>query len=233
MKERRRFDKKKGAEMKKVRVGGLFVRVLKTAVILAVTVGVLVGAAFAVTNGIVVVGTSKRIISPEKAAALENVDCVLILGCRVYSNEPSPMLSDRVEQGVELYELEVANTLFMTGDSRDRYYDETGTMSRIAQENGVPKENIITDRYGLSTYDSIYRAAELFGFKKIVIVTQEYHLYRALYIAKQLGIEAYGVASDPREYAGQTYRDIRELAARSKDFLYCIIRPEPEYGLDE
>ena len=118
----------------------------------------------------------------------------------------------------------------MTGDSRDRYYDETGVMSRLAAENGVPKENIVTDRYGLSTYDSIFRAAKVYGYKKIIIVTQEYHLTRALYIAKQFGIEAYGVASDAREYEGQFNRDVREIAARSKDFLYCILKPEPEYG---
>lgn len=208
-------------------------KAIKTVVIFAIVLGVLIGGAFAVTNGIVVLGTSGRIVSPDEAAALENVDCILVLGCRVYSNEPSPMLNDRVLQGVELFKLGASDTLFMTGDSRDRYYDEMGTMSRLAQENGVPENNILTDRYGLSTYDSIYRAAKIFGFKRIVIVTQEYHLYRALYIAKQLGIEAYGVASDPREYSGQINRDIRELAARSKDFLYCIIRPEPEYGFEK
>ena len=208
-------------------------KILKTAAIAAVSVGILVGSAFAVTNGIVVVVGNGRIVSPERAAKLNDVDCILVLGCRVYSNEPSVMLRDRVMQGVELYDLGVSDTLFMTGDSRDRYYDETGTMSRLARENGVPQENIAIDRYGLSTYDSIYRAAKVYGYKKIVIVTQEYHLYRALYIAKQFGIEAYGVASDAREYDGQTFRDVREIAARSKDFLYCILKPEPELGLEK
>lgn len=208
-------------------------KIVKIIAIIAICLGMLVGCAFAVTNGIVVVTGDGRIVSPERAAKLENVDCILVLGCRVYSNEPSPMLRDRVMQGVELYKLGASDTMFMTGDSRDRYYDETGTMSRLAQENGVPEGNVVTDRYGLSTYDSIYRAAKVYGYKKIIIVTQRYHLYRALYIARQFGIEAYGVASDTREYKGQINRDVREIAARSKDFLYCILKPQPEYRLEK
>ena len=208
-------------------------KTVKILAIIAICIGVLVGGAFAVTNGIVVAYGNGRIVSPERAAKLEDVDCILVLGCRVYSNEPSVMLRDRVMQGVELYTLGVSDTVFMTGDSRERYYDETGTMSRLAVENGVPEENITTDRYGLSTYDSIYRAAKVYGYKKIVIVTQKYHLYRALYIAKQFGIEAYGVAADTREYNGQIFRDVREIAARSKDFAYCIFKPKPEFGLEK
>ena len=208
-------------------------KIVKITAIVAVSLGILVGGAFAVTNGIVVVTGNARIVSAERAAKLEDVDCILILGCRVYSNEPSVMLRDRVMQGVELYNLGASETLFMTGDSRDRYYDETGVMSRLAEENGVPTENIVTDRYGLSTYDSIFRAAKVYGYKKVIIVTQEYHLTRALYIAKQFGMNAYGVASDTREYKDQLKRDVREIAARSKDFLYCILKPEPEYGREK
>lgn len=216
--------------MSKKKVLTVVGKTVKIIAIIAVCIGILVGGAFAVTNGIVVVTGNARIVSAERAAKIDDVDCILILGCRVYSNEPSVMLRDRVMQGVELYKLGASETVFMTGDSRDRYYDETGTMSRLAVENGVPEENIVTDRYGLSTYDSIFRAAKVYGYKKIIIVTQEYHLTRALYIAKQFGIDAYGVASDAREYEGQFNRDVREIAARSKDFLYCILKPEPEYG---
>lgn len=219
--------------MKKDKFVSVIRRIIKTLLIIAITIGFLIGAGFAVTNGIVVASTDGKIISEEKASKLENVDCIIVLGCRVHGNEPSPMLYDRVEQGVNLYKNGTSSVLFMSGDSRDRYYDETGTMTKLAIELGVPEENIKTDRYGLSTYDSMVRAAKLFGFKKIVVVTQRYHLYRALYIAKQYGLEAYGVASDPREYNGQLYRDIREIAARSKDFAFCIFRPEPEYGLEK
>ena len=75
----------------------------------------------------------------------------------------------------------------------------------------------------------MFRAKEIFGANKIVIVTQKYHLYRSIYIARQLGIEAYGVGADPRKYVGETYREIREILARDKDFIKCIFKPEPTY----
>jgi len=102
-------------------------------------------------------------------------------------------------------------------------------MKAFAIEQGVPSEDIFMDHAGFSTYESLYRAKEVFEAKKVVIVTQKYHLYRALYIANQLGIEAYGVGSDPRRYVGEAYREFREILARNKDFFGCIIKPKPTY----
>ena len=85
------------------------------------------------------------------------------------------------------------------------------------------------DHAGFSTYESMYRAKEVFEAKKVVIVTQKYHLHRALYVAEKLGIDAYGVSSDPRTYRGQFVREIREILARDKDFFKCIVKPEPTY----
>ncbi len=93
----------------------------------------------------------------------------------------------------------------------------------------MPSSRVFMDHAGFSTYESIYRARDVFKAEKVIIVTQKYHLYRALYIADRLGLEAFGVACDTREYAGQSYRDIREYAARVKDFLVCIVKPEPTY----
>ena len=102
-------------------------------------------------------------------------------------------------------------------------------MKQFAIEKGIPSEDIFMDHAGFSTYDSIYRAKEIFGAKKIIIVTQEYHLYRALHIANRLGIEAYGVGADPRQYVGAFNREVREILARNKDFVKCIIKPNPKY----
>ena len=85
------------------------------------------------------------------------------------------------------------------------------------------------DHAGFSTYETMYRARDVFKAEKVVIVTQEYHLYRAVYIAEQLGLEAYGVSSDYRAYSGQTSRDVREILARCKDFAMCIFKPEPTF----
>ena len=117
----------------------------------------------------------------------------------------------------------------MSGDHGKAEYDEVNVMKKFAIEKGVPSEDIFMDHAGFSSYESVYRAKEIFEAKKIIIVTQKYHLYRSLYIANQLGIEAYGVASDPRKYVGAAYREAREILARNKDFVKCIFKPEPTY----
>ena len=153
-----------------------------------------------------------------------------IRGCYVNENgEPSAMLSDRLKRGVALYETAAAPKLLMSGDHGRDNYNEVAAMKQYALNNGVPSENIFMDHAGFSTYESIFRAREVFQAKKILIVTQEYHLHRALYIANQLGVEAYGVASDYRSYVGQTMRDIREVLARVKDFGLGIFKPDPTY----
>ena len=117
----------------------------------------------------------------------------------------------------------------MSGDHGREEYDEVNIMKEFAIEKGVPSENIFMDHAGFSTYESIYRAKEIFEADKIVIVTQKYHLYRALHIANSLGIEAYGVGADPRQYVGAMYRELREILARNKDFVKCLFKPEPTY----
>ena len=117
----------------------------------------------------------------------------------------------------------------MSGDHGRTDYNEVKTMKHYAIDEGIDSKNIFMDHAGFSTYESIYRTKEVFGVKKMVIITQEYHLYRALYIAEKLGIEACGVASDYHIYAGQSMRDLREVLARAKDFVTTIVKPEPTY----
>lgn len=170
------------------------------------------------------------LLTSEEAAALTDVDCILVLGCQVKDDgTPSDMLRDRLTRGIEVYNLGAAPKLLMSGDHGREEYDEVGTMKQYAIEAGISSEDIFMDHAGFSTYESIYRAKEIFQADKIIIVTQEYHLYRALYIAKQLGVEAYGVASDYHTYAGQTMRDFREVLARCKDFVSVIFKSEPTY----
>ena len=170
------------------------------------------------------------IITPEQAVALKDVDCIIVLGCLVKNNgEPSDMLADRIKRGIELYNQGAAPKIIMSGDHGTVEYDEVNTMKQVAVESGIPSSDVFMDHAGFSTYESIYRAKEIFGAEKIIIVTQEYHLYRALYIARALGIEAYGVDADYRTYWGQAKRDFREVFARCKDFATVIFKPEPTY----
>ncbi len=202
------------------------VKLILALLALSVLLGIFVGAANAVT----VLGTRDRIISAEQAKYLSEVDCIGILGCQVRPDRtPSMMLYDRIDMGVRLYKDGVSNRLLMSGDHETDSYNETGVMREYAVMLGADNKDIGEDRYGLCTYDSIFRAVRLYGYDKILIVTQEYHLYRALYIADSFGIEAYGVSASINEYGGQVKRDIRELAARTKDFVMCIFKPNSEY----
>lgn len=174
--------------------------------------------------------TKNRILTSEEASKIADVDCILVLGCFVKDNGvPSDMLEDRLRRGVELYKLGASPKLLMSGDHGRTDYDEVDAMKRYAVDAGIASEHVFMDHAGFSTYESMYRAKEVFQAKKIIIVTQKYHLYRALYIAEKLGLEAYGVASDYRNYSGQTSRDVREVLARVKDFGTSLFKPEPTY----
>lgn len=204
-------------------------RIIKILCIL-ICLGILGALAVLGINGIVKGTTKDKILTSEQAAALTDVDCILVLGCGVRSDgSPSDMLYDRLRRGVELYELGAAPKLLMTGDHGRENYDEVDVMKSFAVDSGIASEDVFMDHAGFSTYESMYRAKEIFQAKKIIIVTQEYHLYRAIYIAESLGLEAYGVAADYRTYSGQTARDVREILARVKDFGTSLFKPKPTY----
>ncbi len=169
------------------------------------------------------------IISADEAINL-NADCILVLGAGVRADgRPSPMLEDRLLQGIALYKMGASNKLLMSGDNTRKGYDEVNTMKQYALDKGIASEDIFMDHAGISTYDSIYRAKEIFQADNVIIVTQQYHLYRALYISESLGINAYGVSADPRIYVGQELRDLREIMARAKDFVKCIFKPPSSF----
>lgn len=178
-------------------------------------------------NGYVIHKTKAKILDIDEASKLEDVDCILVLGASVKPDKtPSNMLYDRIMTGVSLYKAGASAKIIMSGDHGRTDYNEVGTMKEYAIGEGVPSDDIFMDHAGFSTYESLYRAREIFGADKIIIVSQQYHLYRALYIAEALGMEAYGVPSDLRSYSGQYKREIREILARNKDFILAITKPE-------
>ena len=203
-------------------------KVLKGEIIVIVVLAVIAIIALGI-NLFVTLSTKKQIIKEDQYSNLSDVDCIIILGAGIWGDKPSPMLEDRLQEGIKLYQNNVSDKIIMSGDHGKKEYDEVNIMKNYVVERGIPSENIFMDHAGFSTYESIYRAKEIFQAKKIVIVTQKYHLYRALYIANRLGIEAYGVGSDPRQYVGATNREIREILARDKDFIKCIFKPKPTY----
>lgn len=195
-------------------------------VLIIIIITVVIGIAI---NLYVKLSTKKQIIKENEYEKLSDIDCIIILGAGIWGDKPSPMLEDRLLEGIKLYQNNVSNKIIMSGDHGRKEYNEVKIMKEYAIEKGIPSENIFMDHAGFSTYDSIYRAKDIFQAKKVIIVTQKYHLYRALYIANKLGLEAYGVGADPRQYVGATYRELREILARNKDFVKCIFKPEPTY----
>ncbi len=157
----------------------------------------------------------------------EKFDCIMVLGAGLWDGEPSPMLKERLDFGLLAYETGCAKKFLMSGDHGREEYDEVNKMKDVAIENGVPADNIFMDHAGFSTYESMYRARDIFQVEKMLIVTQKYHLYRAVYNARKLGIDAYGFEMEVLKYP--IYNDLRESLARVKDFFYCIAQPEPTY----
>ena len=179
-------------------------------------------------NGVILLSARDRILSPD---ALEpGWDCILVLGAGLLPDgSPSLMLRERIDAGVRLYAAGAAPKLLMSGDHTREDHDEVNAMKDAALAAGVPSEDVFMDHAGINTYDSLYRARAIFGAERLILVTQAYHLPRALYIASRLGLEAVGVSCDTRRYAGQLYRDIREILARDKDFFQCIFLPKSAY----
>lgn len=166
----------------------------------------------------------------------QDVDAIIVLGAGVKSDgSPSDILADRLQTTIDIYEDGVNGKILLSGDHGKEGYNEVGTMKKYIEDRvEVDSKDIFLDHAGFSTYDSIYRAKEIFKVNRAVIVTNEYHLPRALYIAKKLGIDAYGVVSDKREYYYMSTYTKREKLAQLKDFLYVnVIKPEPKYLGDE
>lgn len=197
--------------------------------LIAILAGLVLGAAVLTVNAVMVNTTRDAIVDGETAGAF-GADCILVLGAGVRNDgSPSDMLRDRIDTGMSLYLSDAAPKLLMSGDHGKEGYDEVNVMRDRALAAGAESADVFMDHAGFSTYDSLYRARDVFGVKRVIIVTQSYHLPRALYIARSLGLEAVGVSADLYTYFGQAGRDIREMAARTKDMLYCWFKPSPTY----
>lgn len=180
-------------------------------------------------NVYMISSTKNQIVSLEKVKDINDVDAIVILGCKAYSNGPSLMLSYRLEKGIEVYNL-LNTKIILTGDHGTKEYDEVNVMRDYMLNMNIPSNDIFLDHAGFSTYDSIYRAKYIFEAKKIIIITQKYHMARALYLANKIGIEAYGVTSfDIPQKGIMLKNEIREILSRDKNFIKAIFKPRSKY----
>lgn len=158
-----------------------------------------------------------------------HAQAVLVLGASVFADgTPSDILADRLEVAADLYLAGAADSVIVSGDNRDAHYNESDAMKEYCVKLGVPADAIIVDRAGYDTYASVYRAKYEYGMDDIFVVTQAYHLYRALAIAQGLGMQAEGVPADKGSYDNQTQYSLREVLARDKDFLQTLFHLPPE-----
>lgn len=203
-------------------------RKYKVLIFVIAGIALLIGITAVSLSAYMVKATEKNIFTADTFENDEKADCILILGAGVKDGKPKPMLRDRLLTGIELYKSGAADKIIMSGDHGRADYDEVNVMRAFALEQGVSAEDIFLDHAGFSTYDSVYRAKNIFGAENIIIVSQKYHLYRALYISEKLDVKAAGVSANLNTYGGQLKRDIREIIARDKDFFKCIVKPEAE-----
>lgn len=171
---------------------------------------------------------ANRFINKEN---MGSANVVLVLGARVTpQKEPSPVLAERLDSAIKMYEEGIAKKVIVSGDHDSIYYNEVGVMKAYLVENGIPEQDIFMDHAGFSTYESMVRAKEIFGLESLIVTTQSYHLKRAVYIGRVLGIETFGVSADEGFNLYVLRYRYREMLARIKDFMYVhIVKPDPTY----
>ena len=166
--------------------------------------------------------------------SVKKAQCIIVPGAGIIRGRPSLTLARRLDKALELYDSGVSDKIIVSGDHGKKDYDEVNAMRDYLCERGVPIENVFMDHAGFSTYDTIYRAREIFVVESAVIFTQKLHLMRALYIAEKLGLECEGVIAPEANAEQKRIQTIREYPARVKAFLdCCILKSKPKYLGDE
>jgi len=189
----------------------------------------LIIAVFIVTVNGVVIGTTQAYVFTSENE-VPKADVYMVLGAYVFpSGNPSTVLRDRLDTAIDVANNEDIKFL-LSGDHGQIEYDEVNNMKAYLIEQGIPQENIYLDHAGFSTYESMYRARDIFEVDSMVVFTQDFHINRSVYLARNMGIDAYGVPSDKHFYYKILKYQVRESLARVKDFMMVnVFKPEPTY----
>lgn len=177
---------------------------------------------FLAINRLVIVGAGSITESGSDYTINKKYDAIVVLGAGLKADgTPSNMLKDRLNGAIEIYKKGVAPKIIVSGDCSGEYYDEVSAMQKYCIDNGVSEVDIIRDDNGFSTYETMNNVIKQMGIRKIMVVTQKYHIYRSVYIARRMGADADGFSTDSLDYIflAQRYRELREMAARFKDFF--------------
>lgn len=186
-------------------------------------------------GGLLVLGINWRVLQVGRARIVSAdqarpADAIVVLGALVYADgSVSPIVRDRLETAYALYKAGKAPKILITGDHGQTSYDEVNTMRKYLEKKGVPPEDIFMDHAGFNTYDSMYRARAVFEVHSALVVTQAFHLPRAVYLSTQMGIVSQGVTADRVVYSDARYNELREMGARVKAFLEATVHPKPTF----
>lgn len=162
---------------------------------------------------------------------LVTADCALVLGAGLRDDgSPSDVLRDRLDEALALHREGRVGRILVSGDHRSAAYDEPNAMRRYLEQRGVPPEAVFMDHAGLDTYSSVWRAKNVFGATRILVVTQRFHLARAVFVARALGMEAEGRAADRRPYRGMIWLELREVASRTKALADVAVGRRARHG---
>ena len=195
--------------------------------VVAIAAGFLI-VALAVPNVLVFLGGRG---STTDTRDVPHAQAALVLGAQVMPNgAPSSMLSDRIDAAAELYKAGKVDKLLLSGDHSRKTYDEVGSMRRLLIDQGIPPQDIFTDHAGFDTWDSAQRARRVFDVSSAVVVTQGFHMARALYDARRAGLKVTGFAADRRDYGRVMRRlEVREAAARVKTLADVVTGADPHF----
>jgi len=156
---------------------------------------------------------------------LPNTEVAIVLGASVEGDEPSPILAERANAAIKLFEDGKVSKILVTGDNATTNYNEVNPVQRYLLAAGIPPQDIFLDHAGFDTYSSMYRAKVVFDATSATIVTQDFHLPRAVFLARTLGLNAYGYDAG----TGSAWDYLREIPASAKALLDLVVRRMPEY----
>jgi SanA protein len=217
-------------ETKKTKISKKPSRICRVIRILLAACVAAVLATFLINAGMIL-GTRKHIYTD--ISAIPQRTAILILGSQIRGQNLSPVLQDRVDSGITLMEQRKGKKLLLSGDHGQRYYDEVNAMRLyvLANAPAIREEDIFMDHAGFNTWDSMYRARDVFEVKDLIIVTQQFHINRAVCMARSLGLDAVGYGINQDRFRGRSLRSwrVREYLARIKAFYSILVKPKPRY----
>ncbi|MGW2721999.1 SanA/YdcF family protein [Streptomyces sp. NPDC001492] len=156
-------------------------------------------------------------------------EVAVVFGAGLWNGEPSPYLANRLKAAAQLYRAGRVEVVLVTGDNSRKDYDEPDAMRTYLKKHGVPEGRIVSDYAGFDTWDSCVRAKKIFGVDRAVLISQGFHIRRAVALCEAAGVDSYGVGVDAKHDVTWYYGGTREIFAAGKAALDAVFHPDPRF----